>query len=204
MEFVPDAVVLIDDTGAIVAVNEQTEKMFGFSRDELVGRSVEVLMPENLRQRHVDHRGGYFHDPRSRTMGLGMKLLGLRHDGQEFPIDISLAPLNSQTGTVVAAFVRDMTERRRVDEKVAELTQAAHDAALERRHALELNDRVVQGLTVAFMALAIGENEQAKNTISATLEEARKIVSDLLGETGSDVEDGRLRLGEPSSPPDRT
>ncbi|MGH9038279.1 MAG: PAS domain-containing sensor histidine kinase [Acidimicrobiia bacterium] len=116
VESAPDAVVLIDGDGRVVAVNAQTEKLFGFSRDELIGAPVDQLLPERLHEAHVAHRAAYRADPRTRPMGAGLELLGRRRDGSEFPIDISLSPLQTDQGVLFTAAIRDITQQKRVEE----------------------------------------------------------------------------------------
>ncbi|WP_188708330.1 PAS domain S-box protein [Polaromonas eurypsychrophila] len=111
-DFAPDAVVMIDQQGIISLLNRQAEAMFGYQRDELLGQPVEVLMPKAFRRAHVDLRQGFLGNAMPRAMGVGRAdFLGLRKDGTAFPVDISLSPMESEGGIVVAAAVRDITER---------------------------------------------------------------------------------------------
>jgi PAS domain S-box-containing protein len=107
----PDALVVVDAHGRIVFVNTQTEVLFGYARDALIGQTVEMLLPEHFRAAHQAHRSAYAAEPRVRPMGVGLQLLGRRKDGSEFPVEISLSPTQSASGPMVIATVRDVTER---------------------------------------------------------------------------------------------
>jgi PAS domain S-box-containing protein len=114
----PDAVVLVNKEGRIVRINRQSEALFGYQRDELVGKPVEVLMPARFRGRHMIHRSRYHDEPGTRPMGAGMDLFGRRKDGSEFPIDVVLSHLETVEGPLVISVVRDVTERVRGEEEI--------------------------------------------------------------------------------------
>jgi len=133
LEAAPDAMVCVDASGRIALVNAQTERLFGYGRDELVGQPVEILVPDAVRPAHPGHRAGYMADSRPRPMGAGMQLAGRRRDGTTFPAEISLSAIDTEQGILVSAAVRDVTAQRRAAETAAQLAsiiQSSHDAVI--------------------------------------------------------------------------
>lgn len=112
LESVPDGVVMVNPTGRIVLANSQAETLFGYGRGSMIALQVEDLMAHRYREGHVSHRSTYFGQPRVRAMGIGLELYGLRQDGTEFPVEISLSPLVTEQGTLVMGVIRDTTERK--------------------------------------------------------------------------------------------
>ncbi len=115
LETASEGIILINTTGRITLVNTAAERMFGYPRSELLGEPLEILLPERIRRGHVEHRTGYFAEPRARPMGIGLDLSGRRKDGTEFPVEISLSYVESPDGGGAMAFITDITERKRVE-----------------------------------------------------------------------------------------
>jgi PAS domain S-box-containing protein len=121
LEAAPDAMVGIGRTGLIRFVNRQTELLFGYDRDDLLGQSIETLVLESFRKIHLAHRAGYFADPKTRLMGAGLQLTGRRRDGTDFPVDVSLSHIGTGDDVLVIAAVRDVTERNKADQELQQM-----------------------------------------------------------------------------------
>jgi PAS domain S-box-containing protein len=128
IEAAPDAMVIVNESGEIVLINTQTENLFGYRRDELIGQTIEALVPERYRERHPGHRTGFVRNSRLRPMGAGLELYGLRRDGTEFPVEVSLSPLETEEGLLVSSAIRNITGRKKAEEKFKALLQSAPDA----------------------------------------------------------------------------
>ena len=157
LESAPDAMIIVNPSGRIVLMNAQAERLFGYSRDDLVGEPVENLIPEDFRHGHSLHRTDYFDSPHMRPMGAGQDLYGLRKDGSKFPVEISLSPLEAEDGTLVSAAIRNISERKQTEAALRQLSSDLLRIQDEerRRIARELHDGPVQDLASALMDLSV-------------------------------------------------
>jgi two-component system, cell cycle sensor histidine kinase and response regulator CckA len=131
LEAAPDAIVTVDQSGVIVLVNAQAEKLFGYRGNELIGQSAEILIPERFRSQHSDQRSRFLPPAPERPLGAGLELFGLRKDGSEFPIEIRLSPLDTKGGVLVSSAIRDISDRRRTEEdlrRLASIVECSDDA----------------------------------------------------------------------------
>lgn len=184
-DLMPDAIVVLNATGRIVLANRQAEDLFGYPHGELIGEPVECLLPERLRAAHFGHRASYIRHPRVRAMGIGLELHGLRADGIEIPVDVSLSPLETPEGTLVLSAIRDATERRQLEtqmrDKNAQLASAmqAKDRFLATMsHELRTPLNAVIGFTgTLLMGMAGPLNEEQERQLRIIRTSGRHLLS---------------------------
>jgi PAS domain S-box-containing protein len=164
----PDGILVVDSRGRIRAANPMAEALLGYSREELVGQGVDLLVPDRVRPYHAGHREAYAAEPRARPMGIGMELSARRRDGSQFPVEISLSPFASEGETLVIATVRDVTQRKRLRDFG---TAALHAAEAERKRiARELHDDTAQRIAALLLRLRMLEREAAGRGVPLGLE----------------------------------
>lgn len=173
-ETASDAVVIVDSTGSIIQLNARTEELFGYGRDELLDQPIEILIPECLRAQHVERRRAYIANPMPRRMDSGFSGVGRRKDGSEFPIDIALSPLATESGRFVACAVRDMTRQRKLED---ELRQRTHDLADVNRHKDQFLATLAHELSSPLAAIAYAAELSRRSEVDPEIRnEAARIV----------------------------
>jgi PAS domain S-box-containing protein len=177
LDAAPDAMIFIDAAGKIQFANRQVSVLFGYSHDELVGQNVEMLMPERFRRGHIDHIESYTRNIRFRPMGPGLQLFGQRQDGTEFAVEISLSPIKESDPVLIAAAIRDVTDRKRVEAELMLAREAAEAARELADQARESADRANQGKS-RFLATASHDLRQPLQAISLINGALRRITGD--------------------------
>jgi PAS domain S-box-containing protein len=191
LESAPDAIVIVDQRGRIVIVNEQAERVFGYARDELIGASVDLLVPEELRAHHPNYRDQFATSSRRRPMGGGLDLVARRKDGSVFPAEISLSPITSDQGPLVSSVIRDISERRRAEEERERLMAEAEAERERQRIGMDLHDGVIQSI------YAVGLNlEAAADDIETEPGEVQKRIDRAIGQLQDTIRDIRNYIFE--------
>jgi two-component system sensor kinase FixL len=169
LESATDAMIIIDKGGRIIVANPTIEQLFGYPRQELIGKSMEILLPERFRQMHNFHLEDYFSQPHARAMGVGMGFLGLRRDGSEFPVDVSLSPLKTAQGLQVMATIHDITRRKQAEEALRESEarmRAIFDTAVDGIITIDERGIIERFNPAAELMFGYTEAEVAKKNIS--------------------------------------
>lgn len=185
LESAPDAIVIVDTEGRIVMVNRQAERLFGYSREELIGQPVELLVPRALEEAHRNHRLAYMGHPATRPMGIGLELSARRRDGTEVPVEISLSPLETPGGLLVTSIVRDISERKALEGERQRLLAERERQAERQRIAMDLHDGVIQsiyavGLGLELAAMEVDEHpSNARRRIEQAIEELNQTIQDI-------------------------
>lgn len=177
LDAAPDALMLIDGAGIIRFANRQVSALFQYEHEDVIGRRVEDLMPERFRSRHIGHRTNFFENLRLRPMGQGLELFGLRRDGSEFPLEISLSPISDGERMLVAAAIRDATARKRAETQLIAAREAAEAARAIADQARDSADRANQGKS-RFLATASHDLRQPLQTLALLNGTLQRIVHD--------------------------
>lgn len=188
LDAAPDGMIVVDPSGTILFVNQMVEQLFGYEHDELMGMSVDLLLPAGVRALHTGRRAEYAEHPRRRAMGTGLDLRGRRRSGSEFPLEISLSPLRTDAGLLVVAIIRDITERRTADDELERAHQVLALVDDRERIARDLHDTVIQRL------FAVGLSLQAALTRAANDDPARERVELAIDEIDMTIRDIRSSI----------
>ena len=185
LEAAPDGIAVVDERGRILVVNDQLTRLFGYGPAELLGERVEMLVPHRLREGHEGHRGSYGRAPATRPMGMGLELLGLRKDGTEFPLEISLSPVRSGNSTFTIAIVRDSSERRRLQIEEQALRTVLDTEQERHRIGMDLHDGIMQDIYAVTLGLELAHEDidadptVAKTAVGRSIDQLHDVIRDI-------------------------
>jgi len=191
LESMPDAIIMANASGRVVLANAQAASLFGYSAAELCGMALEMLMPARFRSSHQAQRDGYFRQPSVRPMGAGRELFGLRKNGDEFPVEISLSPVTTGHGTLIVSAIRDISERKRIEsalheknEELAKVSQAKDRFLASMSHELRTPLNAIIGFTGTLLMQLPGplneEQEKQLRTVQGSARHLLSLINDLL------------------------
>jgi two-component system sensor histidine kinase DevS len=183
----PDGILVVDEAGTIVFVNPMAEQLFEYDRDELVGQSVDRLLPSGVQGTHAARRAAYTEHPRTRPMGSGLELRGRQRSGTEFPVEISLSPVRSGERSLVIAIVRDVTERREADDELARARDALALGDERERIARDLHDTVIQRLFAVGLSLQATVARAGGDPVLAGIHQAIDDIDDTIRDLRSTI-----------------
>jgi PAS domain S-box-containing protein len=201
LESAPDAMVIVDKMGKIVLINSQMEKIFGYSRDELIDQPIEILLPKRYQANHVGQRDQYIRAPRVRPMGAGLDLFGMRKDGSEFPVEISLSPLETDQGFLFMSAIRDITDRKKIEldlKRAREIADSANRAKSEflANMSHEIRTPLAGILGYVEMLTQYGKSDEARRDYATKIkicaDNLTNLINDILDL--SKVEAGALKI----------
>jgi PAS domain S-box-containing protein len=203
IEATPDCLVIINNEGQIILANALAEKLFGYTKEQLIREKIELLIPQRYHTNHVDHRLGYFKHPRTRAMGEGRELYGLHKDGHEFPVEISLSPLETEDGLLALAAVRDITDRKLLDEKLLAKNIELENANFSKdrflasmSHELRTPLNAIIGFTGTLLMKLPGplnaDQEKQLNIVKKSAKHLLSLINDLLDL--AKIESGKVEI----------
>ncbi len=196
LESTPDAILMVNITGRIILLNSRAEAVFGYARSELMGQPVEMLLPDRFREAHIGHRASFFAQPRTRSMGAGLDLHARRKDGTEFPVEISLSPLETEEGQFVSSAIRDVTERKRFERTIQEASRLKSEFLANMSHELRTPLNAIIGFSEFLVDERPGPlNAKQKEYLQDILTSGRhllQLINDVLDL--SKVEAGKMDL----------
>jgi protein-histidine pros-kinase len=202
LQSTPDAIVIVNDTGRIVLINNQTEAAFGYTRAELIGQPLGILLAESYRGAYVGHQSNYFPQPRTRSMGIGLELRALRKNGEEFPVEISLGPLHTGEGTLGMSTIRDITERKIFERSLQNANRMKSEFLASMSHELRTPLNGIIGFTEFLIdgkpGPLNGKQKEYLNDVYNSAKHLLQLINDVLDL--AKVEAGRIDLNPETFP----